>query len=139
MDDNAVYPWLMKIASNKLKEYYRKLKKENMVTYLEDITVIPSDDTDLSDQMITDADIEEAKEKLLSLLSPEDREMYECYFMQRMTYADVAKKFGIDRNTASKRLHIIRNRLENEARKMFAVGGAVTVLRVMAALFERWE
>lgn len=137
LDDNAVYPWLMKTASNKLKEYYRKQKKENMVTYLEDITVIPSDDTDLSDQMITDADIEEAKEKFISLLSPKDREMYECYFVKKMTYVEVAKKFGIDRNTASKRLHIIKKRLEDEARKIFAVGGAITVFRIIAVLFNR--
>ncbi len=139
LDDCAVFPWLMKTASNKSKEYFRKQGKENSVTYLEDMSFVPSDDIDLSDQIITDADIEEAKEKLISLLSPEDREMYECYYMQKMTYAEVAKKIGIDRNTASKRLHVIKKRLEDEARKMFAVGGAVTLLRIIAALLERWE
>lgn len=137
LDDNAVYPWLMKTASNKLKEYYRKQEKENIVTYLDDISTIPSDDADLSDKIYTDEDIEAAKEKLLSLLSDKEREMYECYFVKKMTYVEVAKKFGIDRNTASKRLHIIKKRLEDEARKMFAVGGAITVFRIIAALFNR--
>lgn len=133
----AVYSWLIKTASNKTKEYFRKKSKENIVTYLEDMTYEPSDNTDMYDMLITDADIEAAKEKVLSLLSDTERELYDCYFDQKMTYVEVAKKFGIDRNTASKRLHIIKKRLEDEARKMFAVGGAITVFRIIAALFNR--
>ena len=63
--------------------------------------------------------------------------MYECYFMQKMTYIEVAKKFGIDRNTASKRLHKIRVMLENEVYKMFAAAGTTVILRIIAELFDR--
>ncbi len=137
LEDSVVQPWLMKTATNKLKEYFRKQEKENMITYLDDISTIPSNDVDLLDKIYTDEDIEAAKEKLLSLLSDKEMEMYECYFVQKMTYAEVAQKFGIDRNTASKRLHIIRKKLEDEVSKMFAVGGAVTVMRILTALFDR--
>ena len=137
LDNPAVYPWLIRTASNKIKEYFRKKEKESYIMYMEDITTIPSYDADLSDKIYTDEDIDEAKERLLSLLSSVEREMYECYFMQKMTYIEVAKKFGIDRNTASKRLHKIRVMLENEVYKMFAAAGTTVILRIIAELFDR--
>lgn len=135
--DPAVYSWLMKTASNKTKEYFRKKSKENIITYLEDIPYEPSDNTDMCNMLITDADIEAAAEKVVSLLSDTEREMYDCYFNQKMTYIEVAQKFGIDRNTASKRLHAISKKLEDEVRKMFMIGGAVTVMRIISVLFNR--
>ena len=137
IEDSAVYSWLFRTASNKLMEHYRKKSKERNFICVEDISCYPSEDADLCDQMITDKDIEEAKEKILSLLSPAERKLYECYFKQNMTYIEIAAKFGIDRNTASKRINIIRKKLEEEVRKMFTVCGAATVLRIMAALFDR--
>lgn len=134
LEDSAVYPWLIRTAGNKIKEYFRKKEKESNIMYLEDITTIPSYDADLSDKIYTDEDIEMAKEKLLSLLSPTEREMYECYFMQKMTYIEVAKKFGIDRNTASKRLHTIEKVLCREASKML---GSAIIIRVLAELFDK--
>lgn len=136
LDDQTVYPWLMKTASNKTKEYFRSIGREKAVTYLEDITSIPADDTDITDILVTDEEIEEAKERLLSLLSPEKREMYECYFVQKMTYIEIAKRFGIDRNTASKRVRAIRKMLEEEAHKIFSVSGAAIILRIIEVLFD---
>ncbi len=135
--DPAVYPWLVKTATNKTKEYFRKKSKESIVTYIDDMPYEPSDNTDICDMLITDADIAVAKDKVLSLLSKTERELYDCYFNQKMTYIEIANKYGIDRNTASKRLHVISKKLEDEARKMFMIGGTATVMRIIAALFDR--
>ena len=137
LEDRVVYPWLMRTATNKTKEYFRKKKKENSILYLDDITTIQSYDADLSDKIYTDEDIEIAKQKLLSLLSPKERELYECYFIQKMSYISIAKKFGIDRNTASKRLHAIEKMLRGEVNKMFAATGSAVIIRILAELFDR--
>lgn len=137
LKDEMVYPWLLKTAKNKLKEYFRKRKKESYVIYLEDITYEPADTTELADRMIKDEDIEAAVQKLLSLLTKEERQMYEDYFVHKLTYVEIAEKFGIDRNTASKRLHKIRRKLEEEAYKIFSIAGTFTILRILTVLFDR--
>lgn len=137
LKEDIVYPWLIKTAENKLKEYFRQKKKDSVVLSLEEIPFVPSDKTELSDRMITDEDIEEAKNVLLSRLSEDERRIYESYFVHKMTFVEMADHLGIDRNTASKRVHNIRKKLEEEASKMFMIGGAYTVLRIVSALFDR--
>ena len=135
--DAAVYPWLIKCAANKAYEYLRKIEKDNRIVYLDEASPVFSDDTELSDRMVSDTDIEEAKERLLCLLSPEERQMYEDYYINKLTYEEIAQKLGIYRSTASKRLRIIKQRLENEAKKIFTAAGTFTVLQIISSLFER--
>ena len=137
LKDEIVYPWLLKTADNKLKEYFRQKEKDKCVISLEEVPFVLVDKTELVDRIITDRDIEAAKQKLLSLLSEEERQMYEDYFVHKLTYAEIANKLGIDRNTAAKRLHTIRKKLEEEASKVLGIAGSVTVLRIITALFDR--
>lgn len=113
--DEAVSTWLFKTTRNKLKEYYRKKAKDSIITNLDDVTDMLSDGSpDLSDIIVSDEDIDEAKEKLLSLLSPKERQLYEDYFINKMMFIEIAEKLGIDRNTASARVKRIRAKLEAE-------------------------
>lgn len=119
IDDSAVYSWLIKTANNKIKEYLRKIEKEKRVIQFNDSLALSLYTSELTDLIVSESDIETVKEKLLSLLSEEDRQMYDDYFLNKLTYVEIAAKMGIDRNTVSKRVRMIRNILEEEVSKIF--------------------
>ena len=137
IEDGIVYPWLIRTANNKLKEYRRIKEKDSVVLYLEDLPYTPADHRELSDVMIGEEEIEEAAKRLIAALSPEDRQMYEDYFIHKLSFIEIAERLGIDRNTASKRVQKLKKKLEEDAGRMFGIGGAYTVLRIIAFLFDR--
>ena len=89
---------------------------------------------ELVDLIISDEDVLAAKEKLLSLLSGEERQMYEDYFVHKMSYEQIAAKLGINRATASKRLKHITKKLTDEANKIFGITGTAVILQALSAL-----
>lgn len=134
IDDRAVFAWLLKTADYKLNNYIRKKKRERMTLPVEAVDEFNGNQAELVDLIISDEDILAAKEKLLSLLSGEERQMYEDYFVHKMSYEQIAAKLGINRATASKRLKHITKKLTDEANKIFGITGAAVILQTLSAL-----
>ena len=137
IDDIAVYPWLLKTANYKLTEYFRQKKKDSVVISIEDISHTHADGTELVDLIIRDKNILAAAQKLLSLLSDDERQMYEDYFTNNMSYVQIASKMGIHRDTVSKRINIITKKLTDEANKVFGITGTAVVLQALYTLIDR--
>ncbi len=135
IEEGRLYNWLLSTVNNKLKEHYRFIKKYNRTVSLEGLDWFLCDDMDMTDRIVSDEDIAVKKAKLLANLSVEERMLYEDYFVNKMSYDEIAEKLGIKYNAVSARMVKLRRKLESEVYKSFGTYGAVTVLRLIIELF----
>lgn len=89
--------YVTKILKNCIKK--QREKKKHLPEFC-DISafseLLPAPDDDLDDDIfVTDADIEAAKERILSQLSPDERALYETYVVQGKASREISEMLGV--------------------------------------------
>jgi RNA polymerase sigma factor (sigma-70 family) len=103
----AFKPWLLQIAANKIRDFYRKRAKQ---------FDLPLDET--VDTIITQSrfgvTVEETVRDTLDALSNTDRQILSLFYLQNVPQAEIARRLGIPTGTVKSRLHTARGRFKNE-------------------------
>lgn len=135
LEDRDIYAWLLKTTQHTLMNLYRKKKKESLVQPITSCENIQSDTADPSDLMISDEEIEEHKQKILSQLSPADRDLYRKYFEEKMSYREISEQLGIDYAATQMRVSRLKSRLKKQVSETFCIAGAGTLaIKIFIAL-----
>lgn len=135
MEDRDIYAWLLKTAQYTLMNLYRKKQKENSVYPIESYENIPCDTPDLEDLVISDKEIEEHKQRILSQLSPADRDLYRRYFEENMSYIEISEQLGIDYAATQMRVSRLKSRIKKQVSETFCIAGTGTLaIKILIAL-----
>ena len=137
INKDCIYSWLLKTTDHKLKEYYRYKKKERCMFSIEDLYTEPFDNRDMVDLITSDEIIEKKKKQILLMLSEDERNLYEDYFVNNLSYDEISQKLNIKYNAVSARVVKLRRKIEAEVYKNFAVCGNLVILRLLIALIRR--
>lgn len=94
--------WLYRIASFRCTDYFRRKKRE--------VEADADDFADESNASLPDLCLSNARDnrdigRLLTLLSPDQRQVVELKFFQHFTFDEIAGQLGISPNTAKTRLY----------------------------------
>jgi len=101
-------PWLSKVCVNACLEYNRKyLKKIRFVEYKGELT----------DQWSKDIPSEIDIPKILQLLSPAYRVVFNLYVMEEYKHQEIAQMLGISVNTSKSNLHRAKQQLREKLEK----------------------
>ena len=131
-----ILPWLMKTLQNKIKEYQRKQKRNNRTTCLYDNMQYETAYTEMCDMIYSDEDIEAMKQAILNELSPKDRELYEDYFVKKMSYSELSEKLKIQKSAVSARVVKLKKLLKKKIMKSFGILGATAVTEMLIRILQ---
>lgn len=104
--------WLYRIALNEIQGYYRKSKKERIVSFTTDTLLILSKDIHEEEKILE----EEREEKLfesLQKLSQEEMEYIELRFFEGRSFKEIAYIRQVTENNAKVKTYRIIERLRN--------------------------
>lgn len=105
--------FLYRTADNFVKREKRKeaveLRRE---VPLESVSHIGVEDDEYACRL-DGIDLEECAERLISLLSDEEKELYALRYMQKIGVEEIAERLGISRPAASMRLVRLRNKIKD--------------------------
>lgn len=79
---------------------------------LEDAWNVSSENSDYNEK-IAEIDYDKCAEKLISLLSDEEKELYELRYIQKVSVESMAEMLGLSRPAASMRLLRLRNKIKD--------------------------
>lgn len=103
--------WLMTIARNRVLDTLRRaIRFETAVNAAEENT----DDYTVAEN---NADTQHDVEKVFETLEPLDKVILNLYFIEELTYAEVASALGMNANTVSSRLRRARTKLRENAER----------------------
>ena len=102
--ESAVSAWAAGIARNKAKDI---LRRKGRPAVPEPIADVPTEFERFTSQWATHADVEQA----LNSLSDKLRPVFVLVDIEGLTYAEVAERLGIERNTVASRLRRARAQL----------------------------
>lgn len=109
MDEFRNHPepkkWLMVTARNKMRELYRKMKR-NASEALEEIPELAVEEPDYNEI--------ELELTALSIIDKEDWELIKDYYLIGITTRELAEKYGITENNMRVRLHRLKVKLRKK-------------------------
>lgn len=123
LEDNFIRAWLYKVADNKIKEEFRSIAK--MEKELIFGTVFGTQtSTDIlyemeEDNKITDEELEEKKQGILSSLTDKELELFEMVYTKRMEYAELAKALDTTEHAVRSRVYRLRLKIKDKAAYVF--------------------
>ena len=100
-------PWLLQIAANKIRDFYRRRVKQLDVS-LEDINELVLADSRFG---IT---VEESVRETLDSLGTIDKKILNLAYIQNVPQAEIARRLNIPIGTVKSRLYTARGRFKNE-------------------------
>lgn len=110
--------WIFSVLYRKLREYFRKTSRENAVISLDDTQaseIAPSVEDVYFET--DDDEIEAVRERVLSVLSDEERKLYEACFVEGRSYEDVCAVYSLSYAAATSRVKRLRRKLEKSIKK----------------------
>lgn len=123
LEDNYIKAWLYKVADNKIKEEFRSIAKREKELIFG--TVFGSQTSaDIlyemeEDNKITDEELEEKKQGILSSLSEKELELFEMVYTKRMEYAELAKALDTTEHAVRSRVYRLRLKIKDKAAFVF--------------------
>ncbi len=127
LEDINIQSWLYKVAKNKVKEHYRKLKKEEKLLALEkslanfsEEDIIPLFDEHFN---INDEEIEKYKDIVLKGLTKREQELYTKIFIEKKKYKDIAEELNISVKAVNSRAMRLRIKIRRIVSLMFTSVG----------------
>ena len=127
LEDDHIKHWLMVVAKNKCKEYYRKKKKDAAVLSLDeaafelaDTDILKMFEDNLPDN---DEDTKKYIRILLKALTPKERELYHKIFVEKKTYKQIAEETDTNESTVATRALRLKNRIRLIIKLMFSSVG----------------
>ena len=105
--------WLYRTADNLLKEFFRKHKKiTNELKYIEDLDDYTANSLiyEQSFENISEYDIETYKDEVLDELSDKEKELFDMFFSEKLSYRDICERLYISKENLKKRLYRLRQK-----------------------------
>ena len=113
--------WLYKTAHNMIKRCYRT--KRTLLLHEADGALADcahSEDDGFEPYLFTEADIAVLREHVLDKLLPDERQLYEYVYEQKLGYAGAADKLGIKLSTVRMRIYRLNIRLHELTQNIFS-------------------
>lgn len=127
LNDDEIKHWLMVVAKNKTKEYYREKKKDMSVLSLDE-AVFELADNDIQKMFEdnlpdNDEDTEKYIKILLKALTPKERDLYHKMFVEKKTYKQIAEETNTNESTVASRARRLKIRIRAIIKLMFSTFG----------------
>jgi len=113
---NGVKFWLLDVASKKIHEQYRAQQKNYYDELSEDELSVDSIESLLTENQVTDEEIEKMKQLILSKLKEEEFTLYIKAVNEHKSYKEIAEEMNISRDAVSARLTRLRKKLRLAAK-----------------------
>lgn len=113
IDKHNIEGWLYKTAKNKIYEYRRENYKH--LSNLSDIDDF-EDCLDISyniESTVSEDDIEKYKTDILNSLKQEERELFNCYYIQKKNYGELTNIYHINEGALRTRITRINKKIRN--------------------------
>lgn len=114
LDDENIEHWLLAVAKKKAYEYFRRLKKYEVVVSIEDSfkSVDEIFSTLTKFYSYSDADIKLTVEAILKTLTQDEYELFVKKFYEKKTQAQIAEEMGISVSNVSTKTARLRSKIE---------------------------
>lgn len=127
LDDTYILRWLLVVAKNKAKEFYRQKKKDSALVSLDE-SFLEIDDNDIQkmfEENFTDNDIDIDKyiSILLKALNKKERELYYKIFQEKKPYKEIAAEMNITEAALSSRAIRLKKKIRTIIKLMFSSVG----------------
>ena len=123
LEDNFIKAWLYKVADNKIKEAFRSIAKREKELIFGTVFVTQTSADILyemeEDNKITDEELEEKKQGILSSLTDKELELFEMVYTKRMEYAELAKALNTTEHAVRSRVYRLRLKIKDKAAYVF--------------------
>lgn len=107
--------WLFSVAQRKLLEEQREeIRRSRFVTY--DVELIAKDPLltyEIVEEHISENDVCALKARILQMLTPEERDLFEQIYEKHVNRKEVAKKLSITENALNVRVHRLKNHIKS--------------------------
>lgn len=123
LDETNIKAWLLSVANNKIQEEFREIAKREKELIFG--TVFGStESTDIiyeleQEATITNREIEDKKQAILSLLSEKELKLFEMIYTKHMEYEKIAKELNISENAVRARAFRLKNKIKEKASFVF--------------------
>ncbi len=123
LEDNFIKSWLYAVANNKIKEQFRYIAKREKELIFGTVSETQTS-TDIlyemeEDNKITDEELEEKKQTILSSLNEKELELFEMVYTKHMEYVELAKALDISEHAVRSRVYRLRAKIKERASFMF--------------------
>lgn len=123
LEDNFIKAWLYAVANNKIKEQFRHIAKREKELIFGTVSESQTS-TDIlyemeEDNKITDEELEEKKQSILSSLNEKELELFEMVYTKHMEYAELAKTLDISEHAVRSRVYRLRVKIKERASFIF--------------------
>lgn len=131
LEDTNIRAWLYKVAKNKVREHFRKLKKEEKLLALEKsmANVTEEDIIPLFDEHFNmkDEEILKYKDIVLKGLTKKEQLLYTKIFIEKKKYKEIAEELNITEKAVNSRALRLRVKIRNIVRLMFTSVGQFVI------------
>ncbi len=129
LEDINIRVWLRRTAALKMKEYYRKNKKEQSYLRL-DSDVVPFDIIfRVFDEYfpITDDDIKEYIKIIIKSLNDTETILFKKLYIEKKSYAQIAEEMGLTPSAVGSKAFRLRKKIKLEAKLVVSVVGQIII------------
>lgn len=114
LEDDQIEHWLLAVAKKKALEYFRRLKNEEIFTYIEDsfTNVDEIFSTMTKFYSYSDADIRMTIEAIMKLLTKNEYDLFIKKYVENKSQSEIAEEYGIAVSSVSSRLNRLRKKIE---------------------------
>ena len=121
LEPDHLRAWLYSVAQKKLLEQKREeIRTSRLINYEADLTVNdPALLYEISEEGISDAEIDRVKRKIMNALTPEERQLFEAIYEKRIKRRELSQQMGITENALNVRAYRLRNHIRKLAETAF--------------------
>lgn len=124
LEDQYIATWLIAVAKNKIHEQFRVRTRHHKIFDDVDIQKVAdekSDDFDILEEIgrVSEEEIQNIKERIISGLTPEEREIFIYIYEKKMKYKAVAEVLDINVNTLGTNLRRMRIKVNEIVKTSF--------------------
>lgn len=129
LEDDIVEHWLFSVAKKKTLEYYRRLKKDEMVIYLEDSFTSAEDilSTMTRYYSISDVELKMTIEAIRNFLTEEENQLFVKKFIEKKKQVEIAEEMGLSVSNVSTRTARLRDKIEKLGLLCFTFVGQLII------------
>ena len=131
LDDELILRWLLVVAKNKSKEYFRQKSKDAILvpldTSLSGDTI--SDYEDIFNEHIIDSDEEIQKQIniIIKSLTKQEQDLYRRLYIEKKSHKEIADELNLKENTVSKRASRLKNKIKTMISLIFSSAGQLLI------------
>ena len=113
LEHDRIGAWIFACERRKLLEFFRSARRESAVLSLDENGIEDGALSGVDSYFeITDDELDAVKERVLSVLSADERVLYEAYFTEGRSYEDICALYSLSYSAATSRVKRIRRKLE---------------------------